>query len=322
LEFSGANDLRVNGEYLQLVNDIDNYMSNNDPVVHDNIRQIDLDLSRTLRSNYFFNNIPQIKSGPNFFKLERILYAFVAYKPDIGYCQGMNKIVGNLLILMSYHNSTNSPKLFTEEDIFWIFIGLIEEILPKYNKSFFNGLIEIRRDQLITNDIYFAKLLPELHKRFNELGVQFEVITINWWLTLFLDLRFITLDTWSKIFDMFLIVDPVPHQDLADWKEKVDNEEFDAIKLVKLICITLAILQCLQPFLLSLHDKSTIYRFLDGNTTSKIYDENHNEMKVTIKFSDLVDHYQKFMEKVNSGDLLKYRAQYIESENPNFTNNG
>jgi len=321
LELSGANDLRVNGEYLQLVNDIDNYMSNDDPVIQENIKQIDLDLTRTLRSNYFFNNIPQIKSGPNFFKLERILYAFVAFKPDIGYCQGMNKIVGNLLILMSYHNSTSSSKMFTEEDIFWIFIGLIEEILPRYNKSFFNGLIEIRQDQLITHDVYFAKYLPELHKRFTELGVQFEVITINWWLTLFLDLRFITLDTWFKVFDMLLIVDTVPHQDLTEWKENVDNEEFDASKLVKLICITLSILQCLQPFLSSMHDKSTIYRFLDGNTTSKIYDENHNEMKVTIKFSDLIDHYQKFLKKLDGGDLVKYRAQYSERENPNSTSN-
>lgn len=54
------------------------------------------------------------------------MYAFVKKFPNIGYVQGMNKIIGTLLLGITDGD---------EEDVFWLFISLIEEILPKYNES-------------------------------------------------------------------------------------------------------------------------------------------------------------------------------------------
>lgn len=61
LELSGANNIRINGEYQELLlnnktssgSDGDNKM---DALIKSNIEQIELDLHRTLPSNFYFNN--------------------------------------------------------------------------------------------------------------------------------------------------------------------------------------------------------------------------------------------------------------------------
>ena len=50
--------------------------------------------------------------------LRNVLFSFVKRNPTIGYCQGMNFIVGNLL------------KILNEEQSFWVFVAITENILP------------------------------------------------------------------------------------------------------------------------------------------------------------------------------------------------
>jgi hypothetical protein len=52
-------------------------------------------------------------------KLKNILICYSIRNTTIGYCQGMNFIVGRLLLIMD-----------NEEQVFWIFIQMIEKILP------------------------------------------------------------------------------------------------------------------------------------------------------------------------------------------------
>ncbi|KAI8142407.1 rab-GTPase-TBC domain-containing protein [Fennellomyces sp. T-0311] len=58
------------------------------------------------------NDVPAIQS------LRRVLSAFSLYAPEIGYCQSLNYIAGLLLLFMS------------EEDAFWTFVVLVQDILP------------------------------------------------------------------------------------------------------------------------------------------------------------------------------------------------
>lgn len=301
LQMSGASNLRINGEYTQLVKDIKDYLSIDDEQIQLNINQINLDTTRTFKSNVYFYNKTKTKPGPHFYSLERILYAFVAYKPQIGYFQGMNKIVGNLLVLMSYHNNntkdTSTVSLFTEEDIFWIFIGLIEEILPRYNTlSFYNGLLNIKDDQLRIHQIYLKEYLPNLYTHVENLAIHLDLITMNWWLSLFIDLRFINLETWFKLFDLLIIGDTIKYQNSNSVNGIPDNE---IRKLLKLVALTLSMLSCLEPFLLTLQDKASIYRFLDANNSSKFYDEKHQEIRIFLKYSDIVCCYDDFLNRID-----------------------
>ena len=74
--------------------------------------QIELDLKRT-----FPNEPPQMVEN-TIVPLRNVLTTFIKRNPTIGYCQGMNFIVGNLL------------KHLNEQESFWIFTCICENILP------------------------------------------------------------------------------------------------------------------------------------------------------------------------------------------------
>jgi hypothetical protein len=71
--------------------------------------------------------------------LRNILFTFIKRNPTIGYCQGMNFIAANLL------------KYFNEEESFWLFTIIMEDLLPM---DYYSGLIGILIDQQV-----FEKLL-------------------------------------------------------------------------------------------------------------------------------------------------------------------
>lgn len=270
LELSGAKNLRVPGEMQNLIKGA---KTTTNEVEKSNIHQIDLDLHRTLPSNIYFNDLVNSQPGPNFYKLQNVLYAFVFYNSDIGYSQGMNKIVGNLLL--------GDSKL-SEEDIFWIFTAFVEDILPKYNGyNFFSihSLPVIRVDQKIMHIHYFPRLLPKLNGHFSILNLQIEYITLNWWLLLFTD--GLPLEIWFKLFDNFL----------------VSNVE------TALITISLSLFKIFEDCLLESQSCNDIYHIMKNLSTSRL-------SKIKIKYHDLVAVNTTFEKKVSKEDLHTLRKLY------------
>ena len=85
---------------------------------------INADLKRTFPNEEYF------KKPENKKKLKNVLIAYSRRNSKIGYCQGFNFIVARLL------------KLFDkEEDVFWIFVQIIENILPCEYYSELVGII-------------------------------------------------------------------------------------------------------------------------------------------------------------------------------------
>ncbi|KAK6455860.1 rab-GTPase-TBC domain-containing protein [Scheffersomyces xylosifermentans] len=353
LELSGAKNLMVNGVYQELLSEVKQYEDEDaieaatDPspevrmrkaIIQSNIKQIKLDLHRTLPRNYYFNNLIDLKPGPNFYKLQRILYAFIAYRPDIGYLQGMNKIVGNLLLIASRdeNKDNETAETFSEVDIFWIFIGLIEEILPKYrgpnNKPqvFFNSLLSIRTDQMVLNRVYLKKFLPDLHHHFAKLEVETELISLNWWLTLFIDLKFLKLETWFKLFDSLLVDDLnvggssndseaniSEALNLSSSVHSVIDEDLSTRGSIKLICLTLAIFKGLQQVLLDIQDKEFIYDLLNSNGSNGYRSENisrHMGNKLSLRYDEITKYSISFAKKISGIDLKLHRREFIKSE--------
>ena len=63
--------------------------------------------------------------------LKNVLYTYVKRNPTVGYCQGMNFIVGRLLQYMN------------EEETFWTLAMIIETILPM---DYFSNMVGVLID--------------------------------------------------------------------------------------------------------------------------------------------------------------------------------
>lgn len=159
-ECSGASALRVPGYYDDLVsNGVDD-----DP---DILAQIQMDINRTLTDNVFF------RKGPGVTKLHEVLLAYSRRNPEVGYCQGMNLITASLLLIMP-----------SAEDAFWMLTSMVETILPQHYYD--HSLLTSRADQQVLRQ-YVAEILPKLSSHLDELGIELEALTFQWFLSVFTD---------------------------------------------------------------------------------------------------------------------------------------
>ncbi|KAL6864539.1 RasGAP protein [Trichoderma novae-zelandiae] len=160
-ECSGATALRIPGYYDGLVSQSG---EGDDAAV---VSQIKMDINRTLTDNIFF------RKGPGVQKLNEVLLAYSRRNKDVGYCQGMNLIAANILLV--------TP---SAEDAFWILASIIENILPQgyYDHS----LISSRADQQVLRQ-YVRTVLPKLSAHLDALSVELEALTFQWFLSVFTD---------------------------------------------------------------------------------------------------------------------------------------
>ncbi|KAJ6164669.1 hypothetical protein N7470_003341 [Penicillium chermesinum] len=161
-ECSGASGMRIPGYYDDLVRGVGG--DDPDPSV---VAQIDMDIRRTLTDNVFF------RKGPGVAKLKEVLLAYSRRNAEVGYCQGMNLIAASLLLIMP-----------TAEDAFWILASMIEMILPQHYYD--HGLLASRADQVVLRQ-YISEILPNLSAHLEELGIELEALTFQWFLSLFTD---------------------------------------------------------------------------------------------------------------------------------------
>ncbi|KAK9448000.1 rab-GTPase-TBC domain-containing protein [Limtongia smithiae] len=188
-ECGGADSVKVPGEYDELVNA--ETTGDVSATEAEACAQIDLDLFRTMPSNVFFGG-----KGPGVPKLKRVLLAFSRRNPKIGYCQGMNMIAATLLL--------THP---TEEDAFWSFVSLIEKTLPE--GYFSPPLTTSRADQRVLK-AYLRELQPKLYDHLdNDLGVDIEAITFNWFLSCFTDC--LPAEVLFRVWDVFICLEGEPY---------------------------------------------------------------------------------------------------------------
>lgn len=126
-----------------------------------------MDITRTLTDNIFF------RTGPGVQKLNEVLLAYSRRNPVVGYCQGMNLITACLLLIMP-----------TTEDAFWILATMIEDILPQHYYD--QHLLTSRADQSVLR-AFVGEILPRLSAHLDELEIELEALTFQWFLSVFTD---------------------------------------------------------------------------------------------------------------------------------------
>lgn len=148
------------------------------------LTEIDIDLHRTFPENiYFANDASESKQAA----LRNVLIAFAKHNPDIGYCQGLNYVVGMMLIVLK-----------DEEKAFFLLEKLTKQILVGYYSRNLRGL---NVDQLVLGELIKLKN-PTLAKHMEDKLVPWSLVCMKWFVCLYLDILPIetTLRVWDCLF--------------------------------------------------------------------------------------------------------------------------
>ena len=105
--------------------------------------QIELDLKRT------FPNEEKCMNEHFLQRMKNILLCYSTRNTTVGYCQGMNFLVARLLLIMD-----------DEEKVFWLFVQIMEFLLPL---DYYSELLGVMTDTAMIN-ILLRKYLPDLYE--------------------------------------------------------------------------------------------------------------------------------------------------------------
>ena len=147
---------------------------------HDVRVAIDKDLRRTFPGHRMF-------AGPDgLAALRRVLVAYSAHAPSIGYCQSLNFVVAMLLLFVN------------EEEAFWLLDTMVRKLLPDnyYTPDMGGCLVE----QECLRHLATERLRESL-RRCSLLEADWEVVTCKWFLCIFVNC--LPLATTLRVWDVF-----------------------------------------------------------------------------------------------------------------------
>ena len=263
-ECSGALALRIPGYFSDLVSSGDD-----DPAI---VAQIQMDINRTLTDNVFF------RKGPGVEKLNEVLLAYSRRNIEVGYCQGMNLITASLLLIMP-----------TAEDAFWLLVSIIENILPRHYYD--HSLLTSRADQQVLKQ-YVSELLPKLANHLDNLSIDLEALTFQWFLSLFT--ACLNAEALYRVWDVLLCC---------------KDEEGNGGSTF-LFQVALALLKLNESQLIALESPGEVYAYLGGEITNHAISidgliKASEGLKMFVTRSEVEDRREKYV--LREKELMKER---------------
>ncbi|KAG1962351.1 TBC1 domain family member 2A [Pimephales promelas] len=241
-------------------------------------RQIQLDLDRTLTTNQYFSP----PSSPLIQKLERVLQAFSWQNPTIGYVQGLNRLAAIALLVLQ-----------DEEDAFWCLVVVVEYIMP--HNYYTKDLLGCQADQRVLKDLMSEKL-PRLTAHLEALKVDVSLITVEWFLVLFVE----TLPTriLFKVWDTFL---------------------YEGIKVI--FRYALALFKYREEDILKIQDSVEMYQYLrifpitiaDGRKLTSIAFNDMNPLPMKLLRNRRAVHLEQLRTEIRELENLQnaYKAEHV-----------
>ncbi|KAF7458098.1 TBC domain-containing protein [Cryptosporidium felis] len=159
---------------------------------HDEIYR---DIKRT------FPKLRQFQQSENQQKMLRVLLRISYSLPNVGYCQGMNYLVGIFLLALD----------FEEEDVYSSVMSVL--VNWEYQEIYNKGLVKLREMCFVFNEL-IRECLPNIYERFfikreNEVEITSELFAIQWFLTLF---TYDIADTEHALNSMLILDNIVIHE--------------------------------------------------------------------------------------------------------------
>uniref|UniRef100_A0A8C1VAQ8 TBC1 domain family, member 2 n=1 Tax=Cyprinus carpio TaxID=7962 RepID=A0A8C1VAQ8_CYPCA len=242
-------------------------------------RQIQLDLDRTLTSNQYFSP----PSSTLIQKLERVLQAFSWQNPTIGYIQGLNRLAAIALLVLQ-----------DEEDAFWCLVVVVDYIMP--HNYYTNDLVGCQADQRVLKDLMSEKL-PRLTAHLEALKVDVSLITVEWFLVLFVE----SLPTriLFKVWDAFL---------------------YEGIKVI--FRYALALFKYKEEIILKINDSAEMYQYLrifpntivDGRKLTSIAFNDMNPLPMKLLQNRRATHLERLHAEIKELENLRkaYKAEHVQ----------
>lgn len=254
-ELSGARGKIVHGEYHRLLGEVRRGQCTK--AATDHFADIELDLHRTWPSSTYFG-----ADGPHAASLRDILYAYVLFRPNGGYSQGMNKLVGNLLLAVGEGNGETGLTKLSDEEIFWMLVSITDHFVPRYGDTLFmdrRALALVHDDLARVQHDLLGVVAPDLARHFRHLGTELAMFAVPWWLGFFTE-AFVSMESWFRVVDLLLVAPDA-------------NAKF--------VCYTLALLKVFEPKLLKLPDTAAIYSLMNNLDNPRFNQKN-------LRFNDMV----------------------------------
>jgi len=143
--------------------------------------QINTDLDRTFPDNIYFSDN---STNDHKIMLFQVLKAYGNYRPEIGYCQGINYLAGLLLLV-----TKNAEKSF------WLLTCLIDDILP----CFYDSTMAHTLTELDVLSHLISEKLPEVSERMKNEYKPWMIISSKWFICLFIDI--LPIETVLRVWD-------------------------------------------------------------------------------------------------------------------------
>lgn len=144
-------------------------------------RLIGVDLPRTFPALAFYQ-----EGGPNHAELHRVLDAYVCYRPDIGYVQGMSYLAAILLLYLDDYTAFTCLANLLNRPVHMAFYKMEGE-LQQYISLF---------------ETIFKRSLPDLFNHFEAIGLTSDMYLLDWFLTIFS--KSLPLDTATRLWDVYI----------------------------------------------------------------------------------------------------------------------
>ena len=249
-----------------------------------------------------FPNIEKVKElRPKEKKLYNVLKAFCNLDDIIGYCQGMNLIVGFLLYITDYN----------ECDTFYILISLMSNTFihdfndkkskdnnyhhyhhGRKNSNNIRGLFSEEFPLLMFLDyifnLEFKKNLPNLYKKFSVLQIPNDLWIVKWFQTIFTII--LPLDFCKRVWDCFLV-----------------NGIFFLVKFA------IEIMKVLESDLMKFEEEIDILNYFKSLLKNPL--NNNSILFEKCDVGEIITQSEKM--KIN---VKNYYEDYIKNENVNFPN--
>ncbi|KAI3658945.1 hypothetical protein MP638_006321 [Amoeboaphelidium occidentale] len=151
--------------------------------VHHSVHLIEIDAGRTFPSLGLFQ-----PERPLHYPLMQVLQAFVVYRPDLGYVQGMSFVAAMFLLNLDLFDSFKALANLIQRPFFTAFYLLREQDINRYFKVF---------------SMLFAEYLPDLYLCFVKHSIEPQLFLIEWFLSLYA--RCLPLDIASRVWDCYFL---------------------------------------------------------------------------------------------------------------------